>query len=114
MFRKSTLALAACVLTLATVSTASAQFPFRQQFPQQPVQFPQQFFPQQRVQFAPQQLVPVPQQLPIRHEEHYHVMYKTCITAPWQLYRTVDCHEYAHELENRLARRGLITKVVHH
>jgi len=115
MFRKMTLGLAACVLTLVTVSTASAQFPFRQQFPQQPVQFPQQHFPQQQqVHFPPQQQVPFPQPLPIPHDHHFHVMYRTCFTAPWQLFRTVDCDEYAHELAYRLARRGLQTKVVHH
>jgi hypothetical protein len=45
---------------------------------------------------------------------HYHIYIRRCEHERWRLYRTVDCHIYAHDLERSLQYRGWQVFVEHH
>jgi hypothetical protein len=94
MLRKLLLGTALAALTLGTASVATAQ-----PVPRHPDQPSPQPYPTR----------PAPQPAP-----HFHVMYRICEYEPWELYRTVDCHDDAHALARALQRRGYEAKVIHH
>lgn len=77
-------------------------------FVQRPVQFGPAgpgFFPQAPV--APIGIGP-------HQDNHYHVLFRVCDHDAWREYGSYNCHELAHEIENRLRARGMQTQVVHH
>lgn len=117
MFRTLIVCTVIGATTLATASVASAQFPFPQR-QQQPFPFPHhkpQPFP--RTLPFPQPVHRIPHRpvfLPVPHLQHYHVVYRTCVTEPWQIYGTYDCPKTAYRIAERLQCRGVLARVIPH